>query len=97
MRLRNRDARKITVDFSKRPFIGFKGYFADCSHVIVTAFVVESIQNPEGFSSIKCDSYENYLVGVCATNDRVALGGDLVGHQGIYFFETNPEKPYSKN
>lgn len=69
----------------------------DCSHVIVTAFFVESIENPNGFLSTKCSSYEDYIAGVCDENDKVPLGGNLEGKEGSYFCETNPEKPYSKN
>lgn len=54
------------------------------------------MENPSGFLSTKCDSYESYLGGACDGNDKVALGGDLVGLEGDYYFETNAEKPYSK-
>lgn len=69
--------------------------FVDCSHVIVTAFFIEAIENPNAFSSLKCDSYENFLIGVCNENESVTVGGNLVGVDGSFFFQTNPQKPYS--
>lgn len=64
--------------------------------MIVNEFYLESVENPVGFLSTKCDSYENYLSGACDGNDKLPLGGDLLGREGDYYFETNPEKPYSK-
>lgn len=66
------------------------------SHGIVTSYFVESLWNPIGFLSTKCDSYENYLSGACDSNHKVALGGDLEGLEGDYHFLTNGEPPYSK-
>lgn len=67
-----------------------------CNHEIGQYYLIESVENPNGFVSTKCDSYENFLAGSCEGNDRVALGRELAGHEGDYFFETNAEKPYSK-
>lgn len=59
-------------------------------------FLVEAIRNPASFTAIKCDSYENYLNGACADGDKVNLGGSLTNTEGVFYFETNPEPPYSK-
>lgn len=59
-------------------------------------FLIEAIKNPTGFTSTKCDSYENYLNGVCADGDKVNMGGNLENVEGVFYFETNPEPPYSK-
>lgn len=69
--------------------------FADCSHVIVTAFFIEAIANPNAFKSLKCDSYENFLSGGCDQNESVTVGGVLEGVEGEFYFRTNPQKPYS--
>lgn len=72
-------------------------FSATCGHVIVTDFYVEAVQNPKGFVATKCDSYADYLLGVCG-NKTVTLGGDFsVADAGDYFFRTNPESPYSKD
>lgn len=68
-----------------------------CSHVIVNEFLIEAIENPDAFLATKCDSYEKYLAGECDGNERVALGGDLSNLQGNFYFQTNPQPPYSKN
>lgn len=73
------------------------GYFADCSHVIVTAFYIEAVQNPNAFKSLKCESYEYFLSGGCDQNESVTVGGDLEGVEGEFYCETNPQKPYSKS
>lgn len=67
-----------------------------CSHNIVNYFLIEAIRNPTGFTATKCDSYENYLTGVCSKNDKVTLGGALANSEGVFYFETNPVPPYSK-
>lgn len=67
-----------------------------CDHGIGLDYFIESVENPLGFVATKCDSYENYLAGLCDGNDQVTLGGDLLGHEGDYYFLTNAEKPYSK-
>lgn len=68
-----------------------------CSHLRATELFNEALQRPEAFLSKKCDSYENYLSGLCDGNDEVTLGGDLFGHEGDYYLETNGEPPFSKN
>lgn len=68
-----------------------------CSHNIAPEFLIESIRNSEGFKAVKCDSYESYVSGDCAGNDEVAMGGDVASFQGVFYFETNPQPPYSKN
>lgn len=67
-----------------------------CSHNLVNYFLIEAIRNPAGFTAIKCDSYKNYLEGVCKNGDKVNLGGDLTNLEGVFYFETNSEPPYSK-
>lgn len=67
-----------------------------CDHDIGIYYFLESVENPIGFVATKCDSYESYLAGLCEGNDQVTLGGDLLGHEGDYYFLTNAEKPYSK-
>lgn len=57
---------------------------------------MEALENFGGFLATKCDTYENYLNGTCDGNDQVTLNGELLGHQGDYFFTTNAERPYSK-
>lgn len=66
-----------------------------CDHDIGVSYFLESVENPIGFVATKCDSYGNYLSGLCDGNDQVTLGGDLLGHEGDYYFLTNAEKPYS--
>lgn len=68
-----------------------------CSHFRTCEFFNEALLNPEAFLATKCDSYEKYLNGLCDGNDQVSLGGNLLGHEGDYFFTTNAEPPYSKN
>lgn len=65
--------------------------------MIVNEFLMEAIENPEGFLATKCDSYEEYLSGNCFDNEKVALGGDVANYQGVFYFQTNPQRPYSKN
>lgn len=60
-------------------------------------FFVEAVENPGGFLSVRCGSYEEYVSGSCGDNDKVALGGDVEEHEGTFYFETNPQYPYSKN
>lgn len=68
-----------------------------CSHIIVTDFYVEAVQNPQGFVSTKCGSYKNYELGLCANEKKVHLGGNLSKQDaGVYYLYTNPESPYSK-
>lgn len=64
--------------------------------MIVTDFYVEAIQNPDGFVATKCNSFIDYVLGLCG-NKTVTLGGDFsLEDAGDYFFYTNPESPYSK-
>lgn len=72
------------------------GLIVDCSHLMCTAYFIESVENPAGFLAVKCDSYESFLGGECDGNEKVSLGGDLLGVEGDFYFETNAEKPYSK-
>lgn len=73
-------------------------WFAVCSHMLAPEFFNEALQNPESaFLAKKCDSYEAYLSGACDGNEEVTLGGNLEGHEGGFYFETNAEPPYSKS
>lgn len=65
--------------------------------MIVNWFVTEAIENPNGFLAVKCDSYEKYLNQECDGNDQVTLGGDVGDFQGVFYFQTNPQPPYSQN
>lgn len=67
-----------------------------CGHNLVNYFLIEAIRNPSGFTAIKCDSYEDYLAGGCENGERINMGGNLASAQGVYYFETNAEPPYSK-
>lgn len=55
------------------------------------------MENSGAFKSLKCDSYENFLSGACDQNESVTVGGDLEGVEGEFYFQTNPQKPYSKS
>lgn len=68
-----------------------------CSHNLSPDLFIEAVGNPSGFVSTKCTNYEDYVDGKCDGNEKVTLGGDLSGHEGIFYFQTNPQKPYSKD
>lgn len=68
-----------------------------CSHMLSCEFFNEALQNSNRFLGTKCDSYEDYLIGACDGNTQVAFGGNLLGHEGDYYFLTNPEPPYSQS
>lgn len=86
----------MEIDDELSIFICFSIAGHSCSHNIVTAYFVESIQNDHGFLSTKCESYEAFVTGTCESNEKVPIGGPLANAEGVYYLYTNSEKPYSK-
>lgn len=67
-----------------------------CSHLRAPAYLTESIYNPNGFLSVECDSYVDYILDSCSGSKNITLGGNFTSEDaGTYYFKTNAEEPYS--
>ncbi|KAK9889854.1 hypothetical protein WA026_007220 [Henosepilachna vigintioctopunctata] len=65
-----------------------------CSHQRSIVFYAEAL-NCSRFWGIQCDSYENYIKGLCCSNRKVDFSGPLKKkYSGTYFVKTNTKKPF---
>ncbi|XP_018328870.1 pancreatic triacylglycerol lipase-like [Agrilus planipennis] len=68
----------------------------ECNHFRATKYYAESLISG-GFTSVKCDSYELFSVGLCNGNAKAHLGGLNLEKSatGSYYLWTNSDSPFS--
>ncbi|KAK7591154.1 hypothetical protein V9T40_002767 [Parthenolecanium corni] len=70
-----------------------------CDHTKVTPYFIESITTETGFWAVPCPNRFFYAFGWCnPVESEYVLMGEHVSHaaRGIYYLETNAQKPYAK-
>lgn len=73
-----------------------------CSHAIVAAFMVESINPVHIFGAIRCSGLNDIRTRNCVISGPSSrMGGEPVHHANspagtVYFLETNPTSPFSQ-
>ncbi|XP_044259395.1 lipase member H-B-like [Tribolium madens] len=68
-----------------------------CSHWRSYQFYAESVINPQGFVSVPCDSWQDYLNGECRPTAPVSNMGFNVdlNARGDYYLRTSSQSPFS--
>ncbi|XP_050429449.1 pancreatic triacylglycerol lipase-like isoform X2 [Adelges cooleyi] len=79
--------------------------YASCSHVRAWKYYIESVQNPYGFPSIRCHSYDAFKKGKCLMDSKNS-NGQIVQYMGIaanekfrgkFYLNTRPIEPFANN
>lgn len=66
-----------------------------CSHARAWEFFVESINNPESFVALQCDSWGSFSHHMCTENQRGLMGYYTPnGTRGNFYLVTNNVSPY---
>ncbi|KAK9884951.1 hypothetical protein WA026_009187 [Henosepilachna vigintioctopunctata] len=75
-------------------------FLESCSHCKSHDYWVEAIFSNK-FYGRECDSWENYLEGLCENNRLLNFAGNMtsitIADSGIYFTYTNAEEPFLTN
>lgn len=74
------------------------GNIFQCSHHRAPEYFAESIRSTVGFWGWKCESYVNYLFGMCIPQkDQQAVAGEdcRSSSSGLYFLKTNSNSPFA--
>lgn len=68
-----------------------------CSHHRAADYFTESIQSDRGFWGWPCNSYINYLLGMCPRSNELHLGGEdcRESSKGMFLVTTNSESPFA--
>ncbi|CAG9761757.1 unnamed protein product [Ceutorhynchus assimilis] len=66
-----------------------------CNHGRSFELYAESIRNPWAFKSYKCKSLGEALQGECLQETVVYMGQEETYENGLYYFKTRSEKPFS--
>ncbi|XP_073989015.1 pancreatic lipase-related protein 3-like isoform X2 [Rhodnius prolixus] len=68
-----------------------------CSHGRSYEYYAESVINPKGFRSVKCDSWSAFSNGSCANHTVAYMGANVsTDTRGTFYLETNAESPFAK-
>ncbi|XP_050429451.1 pancreatic triacylglycerol lipase-like isoform X3 [Adelges cooleyi] len=79
--------------------------YASCSHVRAWKYYIESVQNPYGFPSIRCHSYDAFKKGKCLRDSKNS-NGQIVQYMGIaaneklrgkFYLNTRSIEPFANN
>lgn len=67
-----------------------------CSHVLSIDYYRSSVNYPEIFIAVKCDSWTDYKKGNCARNPKILMGYGLnnSAENGKYYLDTSSRFPY---
>ncbi|CAH1407445.1 unnamed protein product [Nezara viridula] len=68
-----------------------------CSHGMSYKYYDESIENPEAFPAVNCDSWKSYANGSCDNNNGTYMGDPTpTSTRGIFYLTTNYKSPYGR-
>ncbi|XP_014277740.1 pancreatic triacylglycerol lipase isoform X2 [Halyomorpha halys] len=68
-----------------------------CSHGMSYKYYDESIQNPEAFRAVECDSWKSYASGNCNKHNVTYMGDPTpTSTRGIFYLTTNDKPPYGR-
>lgn len=68
-----------------------------CSHHRAADYYTESIKSERGFWGWPCNSYINYLLGLCPRSNELHLAGEDCREttKGMFLITTNNESPFA--
>ncbi|XP_031829068.1 lipase member H-B-like isoform X2 [Nomia melanderi] len=68
-----------------------------CSHERAEVYIGESARNPDGFLSIKCNSWDDFKAGKCDKSVIIPMGEAAPCNvTGSFYLQTNSKSPYAK-
>ncbi|XP_012252604.2 pancreatic lipase-related protein 2-like [Athalia rosae] len=70
-----------------------------CSHARSHQFWAESIIRPNGFLSLRCNGWKEFVAGYCGTEDDPVFMGDAISQEvrGTFYLRTNSKQPFGQN
>jgi len=67
-----------------------------CSHGRAPAYFTESINGSPAFAGVKCDTYDNWSSGMCASGLKSNMGLNVnTAARGEYYLDTNDAAPFA--